>query len=113
MVEQIVALCRQLGAGAEQDELLQPLALAACEQLKRKLRAGVSESDCGEVFPLAAALLVMETLGEMTGDSRVTAFTAGEVTIRREGTSELGRMAHKLLAPWAADEGFCFLEVRG
>ena len=113
MVEQIVAMCRQLGAGEDRDALLRPLAAAAYEQMRLSLRAGVSETDCGSVFPLACAMTVMDTLQEMTGEDRVTSFTAGEVTIRREGTSPLARSARKLLAPWIADEGFCFLEVRG
>lgn len=115
MVEQIVALCKQLGAGEDRDALLQPLAQAAWEQLKTKLRPGVTEVDCGGVFPLAAAMLVMDTLGEMTGDSQVTSFTAGEVSIRKEnhGSGSLVRAARQMLAPWTTDDGFAFRGVRG
>lgn len=113
MEEQIVALCRQLGAGEDRDALLLPLARAALEQMRQSLRKGVEPEDCGDVFPLACAMAALGALQEMTGEDRVTAFTAGEVTIRRESSTALARSARKLLSPWTADEGFCFREVRG
>ena len=69
MVEQIVAFCLQLGAGQEQ--MLQPLAVSAREQLLARLRPGVTEADCGEVFPLACAMLVMEQLRVSRGYSMI------------------------------------------
>ena len=113
MVEQIVALCRQLGAGEEQDVLLLPLAQAACTQLKAGLKDGISPEDCGDAFPMACAMAAMGALQEMTGENAVTSFTAGEVTIRRENSTALARGARTLLAPWMKDGGFCFLEVLG
>lgn len=113
MVEQIVALCKELGAGAEQDVLLRPLARAACEQLRACLKEGVAVEDCGDAFALACAMTAMGVLQEATGENAVTAFTAGEVTIRREGSCALARSARKLLAPWMKDSAFCFLEVPG
>ena len=113
MVEQIAVLCRQLGAGEDSEALLRPLALAAYEQLKAGLRPGLTPEDCGEVFPLACAMTVMGTLQEITGEERVTSFTAGEVTIRTEGACQTARAARRLLSPWMGDEGFCVRGVRG
>ena len=113
MLEQIVALCKQLGAGDDRDALLRPLAVGAYEQLRAGLRPGVSPADCGEVFPLACAMAVMGALQELTGEGQITAFTAGEVTIRTDGPGQSARMARKLLSPWMGDEGFCVLGVDG
>ena len=113
MVERTVALCRQLGAGADRDEILPVLALAACEQLKLRLRPGLTQEDCGEVFPLAAAMVVMDTLAELEGEGRISTFTAGEVSIRCSGSGTLVRAARHLLQPWLREEGFAFRGVQG
>lgn len=113
MVERTVALCRQLGAGCDREEILPVLARAACEQLKLCLRANVSPEDCEDVFPLAAALVVLDTLAELEGESRITAFTAGEVSVRCGASEDLTRTARRLLRPWTREEGFAFRGVRG
>lgn len=115
MVERTLTLCKQLGAGADREEILPVLAQAACEQLRLRLRSGVTEADCGDVFPLAAAMLVMDTLSELEGDSAVTAFTAGEVTIRRDNTGSGGlvRAVRQMMAPWSREDGFACQGVRG
>lgn len=113
MMQRTIALCRQLGAGAGREEILPALAQAACEQLKLRLRPGVTQEDCGDVFPLAAAMLVMGTLEELEGESRVEAFTAGEVTIRCSGSHTLARAARQMMRPWTREENFAFRGVRG
>ena len=113
MTEQIVALCKQLGAGDDRDALLHPLAQGAYEQLSAGLRPGVTPEDCGEIFTLACAMAVMGALQELTGEDRITAFSAGEVTIRTEGPGQNARMARRLLSPWMEDEGFCVRGVEG
>lgn len=115
MVERTVALCKQLGAGKDREDILPVLAQAACEQLRLRLRSGVTESDCGDVFSLAAAMLVLDTLSELEGESAVTAFTAGEVTIRREnaGSGSLVRAARQMMVPWSREDGFACQGVRG
>lgn len=113
MVEQIVALCRQLGAGEEQESLLLPAARSAYEDLKHRLRPGVTVEDCGQAFPLAAAMLAMEHVKVMSGEGNVTSFTAGEVSIRREGAASFGAVGMRLLLPWLKDSGFCVQGVRG
>lgn len=108
-----MAFCLQLGAGQEQ--MLQPLAVSAREQLLARLRPGVTEADCGEVFPLACAMLVMEQLRVLEGADAVTAFTAGEVSIRCDGKKgeTLERGALRLLSPWLANGSFAVMGVEG
>ena len=117
MTEQILALCRAMGAGRE--ELLLPLAQTVKEQLAGRLKEGASPEDCGTAFPLAAAMLVMDQLSGVTGgEGAVTSFTAGDLTIRKEaGCGGAGRtlsaQAEGLLAPWLKDAGFVFRGVEG
>ena len=119
MTEQILALCRAMGAG--QEELLLPLVLAVEKQLAGRLKEGVSPGDCGTAFPLAAAMLVTDRLSGMTGgggSGEVTSFTAGDLTIRKEagsgGTNRtLSVRAEGLLAPWLKDGAFAFRGVEG
>lgn len=113
MVERTVALCRQLGAGADREEILPVMARAACEQLKLCLRANVTAEDCEDVFPLAAAMVVMETLAELEGEKHITSFTAGEVSLRCSNSGDLTRAARRLLRPWTQEEGFAFRGVQG
>lgn len=110
MVEQTVELCRSLGA-REGEEILVPLARGACEQLSRRLRPGVRPADCAHVFPLAAAMLVLELLEQAGGE--VSAFSAGEVTIRKEHSGSMARAAWQLLSPWCGESGFAAMGVRG
>lgn len=116
MLERILALCRAMGAGEEQEELLLPLAQAAQGALAAQLRAGVEPEDCGPAFPLAAAMTAMEELEGAAG-GEVTSFTAGDLTIRREsggqGGNALSAQARRLLAPWLGESGFAFRGVRG
>ena len=113
--EEILALCRQMGAREEQDGLLLPLIEAAQDSLQRRLKAGVSPQDCGSAFPLAAALAAMDGLDRAAGEGDVSAFSAGEVSIQlREsgGNSRMGQ-AERLLAPWLRETGFVFRGVDG
>jgi len=111
MVERTVELCKLLGAGRE--DILPALALAACEQLRLRLRPGVTEAACGEVFPLAAAMIALDTLGELEGENRVSSFTAGEVSIRCDGSHSLVRAARQMMAPWTKDGSFAVRGVDG
>lgn len=119
MTQEIMALCRSLGAGEDREELLLPLVQAAQARLAGWLRAGTAPEDCGPAFLMAAALTAVEELERAEGDDRpVTAFTAGDLTIRREAdggrsAGSRGRLARELLAPWLDNTGFCFRGVRG
>lgn len=113
--EEILALCYQLGAPEGREELLLPLAAAAAENLKGRLKKGVSPEDCGPVFSLAAAMVAVDGLEESAGMGRVSSFSAGEVSIRteeRRGDS-LAAQAQRLLAPWLGETGFAFRGVAG
>lgn len=122
MTEQILALCRAMGAVQDREELLLPLVQAVSEQLSRRLREGMAPEDCGPAFPLAAAMTVMDRLSAVTGGGNggeVTSFTAGDLTIRRENGNSgqsgksLSDQAEELLAPWLGDTGFVFQGVEG
>lgn len=116
MTPRIIALCRAMGAGEDQEELLLLLARTVERDLAGRLKAGVKPEDCAEAFPLAAAMLVLDAL-ELCGGSmeHVTSFTAGDLTVHREPGTGRGRYgkAMSLLAPWMGDTGFCFRGVRG
>lgn len=113
--EEILALCRQMGAGEEQDALLLPLIEAARDGLQRRLREGVSLQDCGSAFPLAAALTAMDGLDRASGEGEVSAFSAGEVSLqlRERGAGGRREQAERLLAPWLRETGFAFRGVEG
>lgn len=119
MDQEIMALCRAMGAAEGREELLLPLARAVRRQLAGRLREGVTQEDCGPAFPLAAAMTVMEKIEEMTGESELSSVSAGELTIKKEGRAagktgpSLSQQAEQLLAPWLGDTGFAFQEVQG
>lgn len=122
MSEEILALCRAMGAAEDREELLLPLARAVEQQLAGRLKEGVVPEDCGTAFSLAAAMTVMDRLSAVTGGGsggEVTSFTAGDLTIRRESGNggqagkSLSAQAEGLLAPWLGDTGFVFQGVEG
>jgi len=116
MTEEILSLCRAMGAGQDQEALLLPLIQAARARLEGRLRPGTAPEDCGGAFPLAVAMTAMDGLDQCAGEGRVTSFTAGEVSIRtgnaRAGGS-LAAQAERMLAPWLGETGFAFQGVRG
>ena len=96
MTEKVLKLLAAMGADTSQEELLTPLCQAVQDSLARRLRPGVTAEDCESAF--------------------VTAFTAGDVTIRREGgreTAALLEQAERLMAPYVVDGGFFVQGVRG
>lgn len=117
MTEEILALCKAMGAAEDQEELLLPLIQAAVRALEGRLRTGVTAADCGTAFPLAAAMTAMDGLSAATGSGRVTSFTAGEVTVHTAETGgtagSLTAQAECLMAPWLGETGFAFQGVRG
>jgi len=110
MVERTCALCAQLGAGRE--ELVRALAPAVCERLAGGLRTGLAPEDCGETFPLAAALLVLELLDKTGGEEGLSALSVGEVSMRFSGKGGLGKAARELMAPFLPP-AFAVMEVEG
>ena len=117
--EEILALCRQMGAGEEQDELLLPLIEAVSAGLERRLKPGVAPEDCGSAFVLACAWLALAGLAAGEG-AGVEKFPAGSVTIQEGGGTDgaaraaaLRLQAETVLGPWLADRGFAFRGVEG
>lgn len=116
MTEQVMELARSMAGGGQDEELLYTLCVNACRMLDGRLRSGVTVRDCEEAYRLAAVWIVLDWLRAGQGWDGVTALSAGDMTVRREGTGEdggLSRRAMALMAPWLRDEGFVFLGVEG
>ena len=115
MMEEILALCKAMGAAEDQQTLLLPLIEAVSAALEGRLKGGVTPQDCGSAFALAAAMLVMDALELAAGGARVESFTAGDVSIRTGsgGESSAKAQAERLLAPWLGETGFAFRGVAG
>lgn len=116
MTQRVLELVQALSGAGQDEELARTLCAAACQELDRRLRDGVAAEDCGEAYPLAAAWLAMGWLRTAQGLEGVTALSAGDISVRREGGGdggELSRRALALMAPWLRDEGFVFRGVRG
>ena len=115
MGERILELALALGGG-EDRALLPPLCATAERAWLARLREGVTAEDCGGAYPLAAAWLAMDWLRCGQGLEGVTALSAGDISVRREGGGDgesLSRKAFELMTPYFRDEGFVFRGVRG
>ena len=89
---------------------------AAQRELEGRLRPELTPEDCESAFVPAAAWMALAWLNTGTGGEGITSFTAGDVTIRREGGREsavLLDQAQRLMAPYVRDREFSFLGVRG
>lgn len=115
MTEQVLELLKKLRSCTEDEELLILLCRTACGRLDGLLREDITAEDCGENYLLAAAWMVMDWLDDMGENANITALSAGDLTVRREGGSQ-GRKkgrAMELMAPYLKAEGFVFRGVRG
>ena len=116
MTEQVLDLVRALYGPGQDEETLRALCGCACAALEGRLRDGLEAEDCGGAFPMAAAWLVMDWLRGSQGLDGVTALSAGDLTVRREGggdSGKLSRQAMELMAPFFRDDTFVFRGVRG
>ncbi len=98
--------------------LAEGLCDAARGTLAARLRPGLSPEDCGEAFPIAAAMLAAAGLLPLRSNRNVEQFTVGEVSVRTSsgGTTDaaaLRQEAARLMAPYLNADGFAFREVRG
>lgn len=107
------------GEGAD-ETLLAPLCAAAEQAWLARLREGVAAEDCGEALPCAAAFTAAADLAAGRSGGSVSAFTAGDISVKGRGAAEaaalaqgLRRTAEELMAPYAEAEDFCFKGVRG
>lgn len=116
MTEQVLELLLAL-CGPEQDEtVLRMLCESACRALDWRLKDGLTAEDCGGAYPLAAAWLAMDWLRGGGGMDGITALSAGDISVRRDGSGGSGRLAERALAvmaPFLRDEDFAFRGVRG
>ena len=116
MTERVMELLAALGGAGAEETVLRTLCQGACEMLDRRLRAGLTAEDCGQAYPLAAAWLVLDWLRGSRGMDGVTALSAGDISIRREGGGDGGKLsqqAMELMAPYFENDGFVFQGVDG
>lgn len=111
-------LARVLGKPAEEDEaVLAALCSAAQQELSSALRDGVSAEDCGDAYPLAAALIALAGLETSRCAGQAESFRAGDLTIQSGDPGKkaglLREQATRLMAPWAKDRNFIFYGVKG
>ncbi len=116
MTEQVMALVQALAGAGQDGDVLRMLCANACRTLDRRLKDGLDPEDCHGAYPLAAAWLAMDWLRCGQGLEGVTALSAGDISVRREGGGDgesLSRKAFELMTPYFRDEGFVFRGVRG
>ncbi len=120
MHETIVKLASAItmaGTGEAETTLLDSLCTAAETDWTRRLRQGVTPSECGSAFVCAAAFTA--AAGMMSaGSGGVTSFTAGDVSVRcggsggESGPKALLTQAERLMAPYTEADDFAFYGVR-
>lgn len=116
MTEQVLKLVQALCGSGQDETVLTALCANACEVLNRRLKDGLTAEDCGEAYPLAAAWLAMDWLRGVQELDGITSLSAGDISVRREGNGDSGKLSQKameLMAPFLRDEGFHFRGVAG
>ena len=116
MMEQVMELVQALGGAGQDEDVLRMLCANACRTLDRRLRDGLTAEDCEGVYPLAAAWLAMDWLRCGQGLEGITSLSAGDISVRRDGASDGGKLSEQalgLMAPFLKDDGFVFQGVRG
>ena len=111
-------LARVLGKPtAEEEAVLAVLCGAAQHELSAALREGVSTEECGDAYPLSAALIALAGLETSRCAGQAESFRAGDLTIQSGDPGKkaglLREQATRLMAPWAKDRNFIFFGVRG
>ena len=109
------------GAGEAEQELLELLCGAAEQAWTKRLRAGLTEEDCGAAFRCAAAFTAAADLAAgRCGGSHVASFTAGEISVKAQDAgestrtaAELRQAAERLMAPYTDAGDICLRGVRG
>ena len=109
LVQEVAVLACQIHG--EPDIRLEMLCPAVCEQLRTRLRRGVSPEDCRSSFVCAAALMAVSML-ETIYSGGLESMDAGTLALHfsKEGTP-LADLARGILAPWC-DDGTAFRSVR-
>ena len=95
MSERILELALAATGGGETDRtLLEPLCAAAEEAWRRRLREDVTEEDCGEALPCAAAFTAAADLAAAEGGA--ASFSAGDLSVSLGGGQDRARRAEAL-----------------
>ena len=109
LTEQIFAQAVVLTGSLEvkQEALLRLLCSGAANALASRLRSGITPQDCKADFVAAASLYALAALSEAEGLEGVESFTAGDVTVKKGGTSAasacLRRQADLMISPYCMD----------
>lgn len=119
--EEILTVAGAVSACAEGERvLLGKLCAAAEEEIERRLRDGVTASDCAGVYVCAAAWLAAAALELTRGGEGFSSLRAGDMTVtarsakERAGRAEqLRAQAWRMLAPYTTPGGFAFCGVSG
>ena len=98
----------------QQTEILDALCCASSTALEARLRDGLTPEDCKADFIAAASLLALAALSSVEKENRTEQITAGDFSIRRQGTDAastcLRAQAELMIAPYLKDR-FSFLGV--
>lgn len=119
MEEEVFATAMLLGDATEAETpVLRLLCKAAQQELTGRLRPEITVQDCAEAFQVAAAWLALAGLLTGRESEGVSAWTAGPVSVKREGAAgdtarALREQAQQLMAPYLQDESFWFRGVSG
>ena len=118
MTEQVLELLLALYGPGQDETVLRLLCQSACKALDARLKDGLTAEDCGGAYPLAAAWIAMDWLRGSQGMDGVTALSAGDISIRREGGGDSGKLseqAMEIMAPYlgGGSGGFVFRGVDG
>ena len=120
MHETILSLAQSLTDAAQTEQTLLGLFCTAAErEWEARLRDGITPSDCGDAFPCAAAFTAAANLLTGRGGGTVSSFTAGSVSASEKSAAEIKAAANalrslsaRLMAPYTAEDTFCFRGVR-
>ena len=116
MTERVMELVRALGGAGQDEDVLRTLCQGACRVLDGRLKDGLTAEDCGGAYPLAAAWIAMDWLRGSQEMDGITALSAGDISIRREGGGDSGRLSRRamgIMEPYLGSDGFVFRGVDG
>ena len=116
MTERVMELVRALGGAGQDEDVLRTLCQGACRVLDGRLKDGLTAEDCGGAYPLAAAWMAMDWLRGSQEMDGITALSAGDISIRREGGGDSGRLSRRameIMEPYLGSDGFVFRGVDG
>ena len=120
MHETILTLAQTVsGARDTEASLLELLCTAQEQAWSERLREGITTEDCRDAYCCACAFSAVAGLltGRSAGDG-VASFQAGEISVRKSSAKEtasamksLQEQAERLMAPYVAEDTFCFRGV--